>query len=224
MKIIQGLNFVLGKFLNKKNTFLNYSLIYLSRKRSIDRNYMDYIRIATLELVATEITSNQIEGAVAELGVYKGKFARYINKYFPEKSLYLFDTFEGFDKKDINSEVANNYSRGDQDFSQTSANQVLSLMPFPKKCIIKKGFFPATSEGIDEEFSFVSIDTDLYEPIYNGLVYFYPRLKKGGYIFVHDYNNDNYKGAKSAVDKYCAEQGIPRLPIPDSAGTAILMK
>ncbi len=185
---------------------------------------MDYIRLSTLELVADEINSNNITGAVAELGVYKGKFARYINRYFPQRKLYLFDTFKGFDEKDVKSEIKNTYSSGEQDFSNTSVKQVLSVMPYPEKCIIREGFFPATAAGLEEEFAFVSIDTDLFDPIYNGLEYFYPRLKKGGYIFIHDYNNDGYKGARKAVEKFCMENNISKVPLPDSGGSAILMK
>ena len=224
MKILQGINYLFGRFFNRNNAYINYSLIYVKRKRVIDRNYMDYIRLSTLELVANEINSNQIKGAVAELGVYKGKFARYINRYFPDRKLYLFDTFEGFAETDIKSEVQNTFSSGEQDFSNTSVKRVLSIMPFPGQCIIKEGYFPDTAKGLSEEFVFVNIDADLYEPIYNGLQYFYPRLNKGGYIFVHDYNNDAYKGAKEAVDKFCRENDLNKLPLPDSCGTAVLMK
>ena len=185
---------------------------------------MDYIRLATLELVANEINSKNIAGAVAELGVYKGKFARYINQCFPERKLYLFDTFEGFDKTDVTTEQQHNFSSGEQDFSNTSIAEVLKRMPFPNQCIIKQGYFPDSAKGLTQAFVFVSLDTDLYEPIYNGLNYFYPQLMKGGYIFVHDYNNDGYKGARQAVEKFCAENGISKVPLPDSCGTAILCK
>ncbi len=165
-----------------------------------------------------------VKGAVAELGVYKGKFARYINQYFPDRKLYLFDTFKGFNETDVKSEVQNIYSSGAQDFSNTSINQVLGRMPFPGQCIIKEGYFPDTASGLNEEFVFVNIDADLYDPIYKGLQYFYPRLQKGGYLFVHDYNNAAYKGAREAVEKFCAENGLNKLPLPDSCGTAVLMK
>lgn len=45
---------------------------------------------------------------MAELGVYKGKFAVEINKLFPYKKLYLFDTFEGFFSQDIDIEKVMN--------------------------------------------------------------------------------------------------------------------
>lgn len=224
MKLISGFNYVLGKVFNSKKTYINFSLNYLERKRNLDRNYMDYIRLSTLELVADEINTSNLVGNVAELGVYKGKFARYINQYFPDRKLYLFDTFKGFDNTDVKSEIENTFSKGDQDFSNTSVSKVLEIMPFPKQCIIKEGFFPGTAVGLEDEFVFVSIDADLFQPIYEGLKYFYPRLKRGGYIFIHDYNNDEYKGAKQAVKKFCEETGISSLPLPDSGGSAIISK
>jgi O-methyltransferase len=224
MKIIEGTNYIFGKFFNRYQTRINFSLLYLNRERDIDRNYMDYIRLSTLELIANEINTNNITGEVAELGVYKGKFARYINRYFPDRKLFLFDTFKGFDKTDVVSEVQKNLSSGEQDFSNTSIEQVLSIMPHRDQCIVKEGFFPDTAVGFEEIFAFVSIDADLYDPIYNGLKYFYPRLQKGGYIFVHDYNNDNYPGSKKAVNQYCAENNLSVMPLPDSCGTAVLAK
>lgn len=220
----KGINFLFGKAFHKKNIFIGNSLSFLQRKRQIDKNYFDYIRLATLELVSYEISKRNLQGSVAELGVYKGKFARYINQYFPDRSLYLFDTFEGFDKRDLKSEKENEFSTGDQDFSDTSIESVLKLMPHPKKCIPIKGFFPESAKSLNDTFVFVSIDADLYEPIYNGLVFFYPRLVTGGYIFIHDFNNDNYKGSRKAVEQFCKEQSINCLPLPDSGGSAIIIK
>jgi len=222
--LVKGINFLFGKAFHKKNIFIGNSLSFLQRKRQIDKNYFDYIRLATLELVSYEISKRNLQGSVAELGVYKGKFARYINQYFPDRSLYLFDTFEGFDKRDLKSEKENEFSTGDQDFSDTSIESVLKLMPHPKKCIPIKGFFPESAKSLNDTFVFVSIDADLYEPIYNGLVFFYPRLVTGGYIFIHDFNNDNYKGSRKAVEQFCKEQSINCLPLPDSGGSAIIIK
>ncbi|HEU5364892.1 MAG TPA: TylF/MycF/NovP-related O-methyltransferase [Hanamia sp.] len=224
MFLIKGFNYVFGKWLFSHNAHLNYSLKYSQRKRGIDINYLDYIRLATLELVANEIHKKNLPGNVAEVGVYKGKFAKYINQYFPSKRLYLFDTFEGFDKKDVQTEKKLGFNDATQDFSNTSVDLVLKNMPFPKQCVIKKGFFPETTAGIEDSFVFVSLDTDLYEPIYQGLIYFYPRMVKGGYIFVHDVNNESYKGAAKAVDEFSSQQGISFLPIPDSCGSVVFIK
>ena len=50
--------------------------------------------------------------------------------------------------------------------------------------VVIEGYFPETTVGLeDERFAFVSLDTDLYKPIYEGLKFFYPRLNPGGIIF-----------------------------------------
>lgn len=222
--LAKGINFVLGKTLKRSNIFVGGSLDYLQRNRTLDQNYFDYIRLSTLELVAYEINSKGRKGNVAELGVYKGKFSKYINQYFPDRLLYLFDTFEGFDDRDISKEKQENFSTGDQNFADTSIEAVLNLMPFPSQCKPIKGFFPDSAKGVDGDFVFVSLDTDLYEPIYSGLQFFYPKLINGGYIFIHDFNNDGYKGARKAVEQFCQENSINYLPIADSGGSAIITK
>lgn len=110
------------KLLLDRGFVLNMTLRYLSRKREIDLSVCagDYIRNSSLELVANEIYTNHIERSVAELGVYRGEFAKIINELFPDRKLYLFDTFEGFCYKDTALDKSREYSLGSQDFSDTS--------------------------------------------------------------------------------------------------------
>ena len=192
------------------------------RKNFVFEN--EYIRASSLELIANEIYDKNIDGNVAELGVYRGDFAKIINRAFPDRKLYLFDTFEGFDQRDVKIELEKNYSTGEQNFSDTSIELVLSKMENKDNCIIKKGFFPETANDVNDIFAFASIDVDLYEPMYKGLHFFYERLSHGGYILLHDYNNKEYNGVKSALRKFCGEKNVPYFPICDSWGSAIIMK
>lgn len=222
--LAKGVNYLLGNSLRKNKIIIANSLDFIDRGISTDKNYFDQVRLSTLELVSYEINSKNIVGNVAELGVYKGKFARYINRLFPNRTLYLFDTFEGFDSRDVTTEKQEGFSGGNQDFSDTSVKAVFGLMPYPDKCVAKKGFFPESANGVNDNFAFVSIDTDLYEPIYAGLKFFYPLLSKGGYIFIHDFNNNAYKGSRKAVEQFCNEENIGFVPLPDSGGSAIITK
>jgi len=89
-----------------------------------------------------------------------------------------------------------------------------------------KGFFPETAQGLEnEEYIFVNLDADLYEPIYEGLKYFYPRLKKGGYIFVHDCNCAlSYSGVKKAVNQFSKENDVSFFPLSDQMGSVVFVK
>ena len=186
---------------------------------------LDYVRHSSLELVAREIYENNVRGNTAELGVYQGDFAQYINQIFPDKKLYLFDTFEGFNSSEVQTdELLKKYVPGENAFKDTSITIVLNKMRHKENCVIKKGFFPETAADVDDTFAFVNIDADLSEPIYNGLCWFYPRLEKGGYIFVHDFNSKTWTGAKVGVKRFSQEYNVPYFPLSDGAGSAVFMK
>jgi O-methyltransferase len=214
------------EFLMSQGLVLTMTMRYLRRKRNIflPAYAGDYVRNSSLELVAHEISARKIRGSVAELGVYKGEFAKIINEAFPDRKLYLFDTFKGFDPHDVSVDKNRAYSSGRQDFSKTSIEVVLKKMKYPENCIVKPGYFPESASDAEDEFAFVSIDADLFQPIYDGLQFFFPRLVRGGFIFVHDYNNEEYKGANAAVRQYCEEKNIAYFPLTDACGSAIIAK
>ena len=213
----------IAKALSAKKLYLTKSLSYRQQPKILSLS-IDYIRYATLELCYEEIIASCVKGNVAELGVYRGDFSKRLNQLFRERKLYLFDTFKGFSDEDITIEHQKGFSPADQNFSNTSIALVKSKMPHPEKCIFKPGYFPQTAEGVDDTFCFVSLDADLYEPIYQGLRFFYPRLQKGGYMFIHDFNNAGYTGVREAVILYSKENDIRFVPIPDSGGSAIIAK
>ena len=193
----------------------------------------DYCRAGTLHLLAEEITKRNIGGNCAELGVYRGDFARLINLELPERMLYLFDTFQGFSEEQTNFNVVKGYC-SEQDitntnFEDTSVQIVVSKMPSPQKVKIIKGLFPQSlPQQMDSlKYALVSLDCDLYEPILAGLNYFYPRLSTGGYIMIHDYNSPKFfAGVQKALDEYERQEQIhiPKVPLPDHDGTIILTK
>ncbi|MDR2510778.1 MAG: TylF/MycF family methyltransferase [Spirochaetaceae bacterium] len=184
----------------------------------------DVVRYRTLAAAAAEIKIRNLEGAVAELGVYKGDFASRINRRFPHRTLYLFDTFDGFDKRDVEVENSFDHNAKPNDFTNKDVNLVLRKMRHPEMCVVRKGWFPESALGVEDRFVFVSIDADLYEPIYQGLLFFYPRLERGGYIFVHDYNGGVYDGAIKAVRRFAEEFKAAYVPVSDLCGSVVFSK
>lgn len=155
--------------------------------------------------------------SVAEGGVYRGDFSKEINRYFPKQKLYLFDTFEGFDDKDISYDKKHCYSDSENEsyFANTSVEEVLDKLPHKEQAIVKQGFFPETTNGLeDEQFLFVNLDFDLYNPTYTGLEFFYPKVISGGCILIHDYFTKKFKGIREAVADFEKETGKPLLKIP----------
>ncbi len=183
------------------------------------------LRLATMKLCAGEVHEREIPGAIAELGVYQGAFSAELNRLFPERSIYLFDTFSGFDQRDLSIEHHEGYSRAAMgNFEDTSTDLVRRRLPYPEKAVFRVGYFPETAQGLEEHFALVSLDADLYKPLYDGLTYFYPLMSSGGYLIIHDYNNTRFSGAKEAVRKFCTEQQVFLVPLPDLHGTAVIVK
>lgn len=189
------------------------------------RDSMD-LRLAHLRLLAQEIQDRRLSGAVAELGVYQGAFAAEINRLFPDRTLYLFDTFEGFVQTDVDRErqVSSFTKASAGDFGDTSEAQVLARLPYPERAVLCRGHFPDTLPPDMPPLVFVSLDPDLYEPTLQGLRAFWPLLTPGGVLLIHDYNSTQFEGAGRAVREFCAEHRLMILPLPDLHGSAVLLK
>lgn len=185
----------------------------------------DFIRYNTLGLLAQEIRQNKVPGACAELGVFQGDFACEISKLLPERKIYLYDTFEGFAAQDLTTEQARKFSLADECFANTDIALVRAKMPHINQCVFRKGIFPQSAQQDGQErFCLVSLDADLYEPLYAGLKFFYERLSPGGYILVHDYGNPRYKGAAQAVRTFAREYKQNFVPLCDHLGSVVFTK
>ena len=178
----------------------------------------DYVRLSTLELLCRRLVG--VPGAAAELGVYRGFFARCINQLLPERNLYLFDSFEGF------TEDANASESFQAAHANTTIEKVLAILPYPEKVIVKPGFFPESLGGLEEQFCLVSLDVDFYQTTLDGLRYFWPRLEKGGYLLLHDWGSPKLPGVAKALQDFERENGcrIPAIPLCDVGGSLILCK
>jgi hypothetical protein len=201
------------------------------RREIIDTSVIElaqYARTRFLRDFANMVYSQNLCGSVAEGGVFKGTFARKINEYFPDRMLYLFDSFDSFNEKELESDRDAGLVNPDYSsvfLKNTSEDIVRNSLPFPGKAIFKKGYFPQTTEHDQllekEHFVFVNLDFDLYQPTLAGLEYFYPKMMTGGVILIHDYFCWLVQGAKKAVDEFCANNNLHCLPIGDGVSVAI---
>ena len=178
----------------------------------------DYVRLKTLEAICKRI--GKVPGAAAELGVYRGGFARCINTLLPERTLYLFDTFEGFDARE-SAGFGEGFVAAHRN---TAADRVRAILPYPEKAVLRQGLFPGTAAGLEERFALVSLDVDLEESTYQGLRWFWPRMSPGGYLLLHDYLNPDLQGVRAALERYERETGerLRAVPLCDVNGTLVI--
>lgn len=175
----------------------------------------DYVRLKTLEAICRELA--EVSGDVAELGVFRGAFARCMNALLPERKLYLFDSFEGFSPEET-SGLGEGFLEAHRD---TAIERVLAALPHPERAVICAGYFPASAEGLEARFALVSLDVDLEESTLAGLRWFLPRMNPGGFLLLHDYNNPARPGVRAALRRFEAEIGkrLSAVPLCDVNGT-----
>ena len=186
----------------------------------------DLVRRDMLMLLMRSLNERKIQGDMAELGVWQAITAKLFHYYNPDRALHLFDTFEGFHEKDIASErEKTGLKASTSQFSNTSVDAVLSyIKPRNSNVVVHKGFFPNTipPELYERTFALVHLDADLYDPILAGLKFFYPRMAKGGFLLVHDFNA--WPGARLAAEEFFADKPETPVPMPDKSGTLLVAK
>jgi Macrocin-O-methyltransferase (TylF)/Anaphase-promoting complex, cyclosome, subunit 3/Tetratricopeptide repeat len=185
-------------------------------------NHGDIARLYALMLNVKQLLAEGVSGDMAELGVYRGNSAAVLAHYSRAygRQLYLFDTFEGFDGRDLQGI---DQKRG-EDFSDTSLELVRRLVG-QQGVVYVPGFFPQSiPSDISDLFAVVHLDCDLYTPMKAGLAFFYPRLSPGGLLILHDYSSGYFPGAKQAIDEFAATIQENLVLLPDRFGSALIRK
>ena len=111
--IAKGINFLAGGILGGKNFCRIHWL--LTAPPNIDKNYLDYVRLSTLELVSNEINKNALAGNVAELGVYKGNLHGISILFSREKAIFIWHFWRVW-LPGRRKEKTKSFSSGEQDF------------------------------------------------------------------------------------------------------------
>ncbi|MFH0864805.1 MAG: TylF/MycF/NovP-related O-methyltransferase [Bacteroidota bacterium] len=190
----------------------------------IEKNYDDKIRLYNFWFQINRLQRENIKGAFAELGVYKGETSKIIHAMDSARKFHLFDTFEGFKKEDLKIETGEAATYRTKNFADTSEQKVLNFIEGNKNIIVHKGHFPETAKGLENEtFALVNIDADLHNPIKEGCVFFYPRLAPGGVLIIHDYNH-KWEGAMKAVNDFAKTIPENLIEIADMHGSVMIIK
>ena len=183
--------------------------------------YHDYHRFATIAMALRRMEIEKIPGALAECGVFQGHVSRFIHRLAPNRRYLLFDTFAGFDPRDVEPG-----SGEDRRFRATSLEAVLKHIGDTRNLEARPGRVPETFAGLEtERFAFVLLDMDVYPPTQAALQFFYPRLSPGAYLMVHDYHNEESNWAcRRAVDEFMADKPEGIVEIGDIWGSILFRR
>lgn len=189
-------------------------------------NKGDLSRFFFLYLAVRQVVENEILGDFAEVGVFKGASAKMIATMAPDRMLHLFDTFEGFDDRDLASERdATGGQYPNEKFADASLDEVRAYVGNDDNVTFYPGWFPDSARSIPEHtrFAFAHYDADLYAPAKAFCEFFYPRMSPGGVMAIHDYNS-GYQGVKQAVDTFFRNKPEGLAPMPDKSGSVLVVK
>ncbi|HPH81652.1 MAG TPA: TylF/MycF/NovP-related O-methyltransferase [Flavobacteriales bacterium] len=191
---------------------------------ALEKSYRDKVRFYSIWYFVEQIKQQKIDGAIAELGVYKGDTAFMLHVMDSSRPIFLFDTFDGFKENDLSVEKVKDARYSTSNFSDTSLESVKKRFIDLSNIHFHPGYFPESANGLAiQTYAFVHLDADLYLPTLSGLQYFYPLLAPGGMILIHDFNH-TWEGVKQAVDEF--SKTIPEnfIPIADWQGSVVLIK
>jgi O-methyltransferase len=205
-KFAVGLNLMLHYkntlILENDSTFCNFLNVY---EKVEPCTLLDFDRAFVL-FQAVQAT-NRITGSTIECGVYKGGSSILIATNDPNKKHYALDTFEGF--PDMTCEVD---AHEEGQFSDVQFSEVQKFFMDYKNINILKGLFSDSFKKLlNEQFSFVYCDADLYRSTMECCTFFYSRLSRGGIILFDDYLIGSTRGVKKAVDEFFSRK--PEFPI-----------
>lgn len=184
------------------------------------------VKGSALRRITRRLSDLGVAGNVAELGCYNGDISWQLNALMPERKLYLFDTMEGFDDRDLAMELEMGFTTVKKnDYLYAKEDYLMARLPHSDMVTLKKGWFPETAFDIeDETFALVYMDAGLYQPTFTGLEFFFPRMNPGGIIVLCGYEDPSYGGIHKAVSDLEEKYGAFLLiPLGDLKGTAIIV-
>lgn len=186
------------------------------------KNTSDPVRYESIALAIASVDRERIPGTFAEVGVWRGDTSRLIHLQAPHRTLHLFDTFNGFPSCDLENAKPTDAVR----FRETSVAAVKCRLGNTDNVVFHVGRFPDTAAGLEHEmFSLVLLDLDIYKPTLAALDFFYPRISRGGYCFIHDYNSPESDYAmKRATMSFFGDKPEMLIEVPDIWGSVMFRK
>ena len=183
------------------------------------------------------IIANNIEGDLAECGVWKGGSAMLMaytlqQSGITDRKLYLYDTFEGMTKPGEKDGAFEKMEWERQQVNDQRNNWCLSPIEevkdnlaqtgYPEENIIWiKGKVEDTIPGrLPSKIALLRLDTDWYVSTKHELQHLFPLLEKKGVLIIDDYGA--WQGARKATDEYFAAQGPVYLNRIDFTGRLLV--
>ncbi len=168
-------------------------------------------------LLVEQVLTYRVAGDLVEVGCHDGKsatlFQSYIEHIAPDRTLHVFDSFQGLPEPGEEDGTTPIFGSG-----QLPATEQALLDNFAEvglnAPVIHRGWFSDTlPTGLPERICFAHLDGDYYDSIRESLEYVYPLLSSGAVCLIDDYSDpaiyDNWNGlpgVKKACDEFLGDK------------------
>ena len=172
-------------------------------------------RLDNIQFCFEDVIKNNIDGDIIETGVWRGGACIFIKGlityYKKNNKLFVADSFQGLPPPSGRYDADKNDKHHTKDIFKVGLEEVknnfLNYNLLDNNVIFLKGWFKDTLPTlINEKFSIVRLDGDMYESTIDSINVLYPKLNIGGYLIVDDYIVLN--GCQQAINDYRSKNNI----------------
>jgi O-methyltransferase len=169
------------------------------------------------------VVENRIPGDIVECGVWRGgsmKLSAHVLLALgvTDRTLFLYDTFEGMTEPDPEVDVDASGNKAVSDWLEVQRRGVKwsyapieevrdviagSGYPMDKVVFVKGPVEDTIPATVPESVSLLRLDTDWYSSTKHEMEHLYPKLSPQGILILDDYGH--YQGARRGVDEYLSK-------------------
>ncbi len=209
--------------LKKKNLYLVEAKVFNEAERAEGRDWplfgytmAGHQRLDNVQLCVEQVIKNNIPGDFVETGSWRGGMTIFMRALLDvygvsDRFVWVADSFEGLP---VPADENDGLDLSQVDYLKVSLEQVkanfekFNLLDDQVKFL--KGWFADTLPTAPiKDIAILRLDGDLYSSTMDSLENLYPKVSKGGFVIVDDYNS--WPACKRAVTEYLAAHSI----IPD---------
>ena len=213
-------NFFIPFYKNNENKFVKLYEEGLQKVGGVwSDNFSKKLRYYSTFQMVEHVLKKGLNYDFVECGTWHGHsawvFSKLIKKSGQKINFHIFDSFEG-GYSALNKEDKNLLRVLSQSEIKKQKEQFYSKESFVKNIVREfnfvkfyKGWIPTKFHEVkNKKFQFIHIDVDLYQPTYDSLNFFFPRLIEGGIILCESYNMSELPGANKAFEEFLKDKKV----------------
>jgi O-methyltransferase len=170
-----------------------------------------YDRLTNIENLINEVIKWGIKGDMIEAGCWRGGACIFMRKLLNDandkRMVFVCDSFEGLPKPEHPKDEGDIHWK--YSHLSISMNEVItnfSKFGLTENVKFVKGWFADTLPKLNNTYSLIRLDGDMYKSTMDAISDLYPKLNEGGFCIIDDYGA--VKGCKEAIHDYFDANGL----------------